>query len=98
MLARAADDIPALSPVWTVIERSRHVRTLVDLPETNVLELKSSASSSNSNPQTKCSQPAKCVTGCMNLGARDRARTGDPQLGNVTGAPKLLWNSSYEWK
>jgi hypothetical protein len=27
-------------------------------------------------------------------GARDRVRTGDPQLGNVTRAPKLLWFSS----
>jgi hypothetical protein len=44
--------------------------------------------------RTTSGQPARCTTGRMNLGARDRDRTGDPQLGNVTGAAKLLWNSS----
>ncbi len=33
-----------------------------------------------------------------NDGARDGDRTRDPQLGNVTGAAKLLWFSSREWK
>jgi hypothetical protein len=51
-----------------------------------------------SKTQTTSSQPAKCATGCMNCGARDRVRTGDPELGNVTGTAKLLWFSSYERK
>jgi hypothetical protein len=35
--------------------------------------------------------------GPVSIGARDRVRTGDPQLGNVTRGAKLLWFSSYEW-
>jgi hypothetical protein len=31
------------------------------------------------------------------VGARDRVRTGDPQLGNVTEAVKQLWFLSQEW-
>jgi hypothetical protein len=47
--------------------------------------------------QKKAPSP-NSAKGLSKLGARDRVRTGDPQLGNVTVAAKLLWFSSYEWK